>query len=58
MQSYMVTFQIDIESDSPEHAAVDALQAIRDPSGLPPVLGVRAEDGTATDVDLADVLCV
>jgi len=58
MQSYMVTFKIDIEAECPESAAIDALRAMRDPSGFPPVLGVQAEDGTETDVDLVDVLCV
>ena len=57
MQSYLVTYLIDVDPDSPEHAAVDAFEAMRDPSALPPIVSVRAEDGTETDVDLTDVLC-
>ena len=55
MDSYLVTFTFDVDSDSPEHAAADAIGMFRDPGAYPPIATVRGTRGPEVDVDLAAI---
>ncbi|MFE0704956.1 hypothetical protein [Streptomyces sp. NPDC058872] len=54
MNSYLVTWEIDIEADAPEEAARKALGIQRDPHSTATVFGVHS-DGRYTEVDTAAV---
>ena len=51
-REYAVTWEIDIEADTPEGAARQALETMRDPESIATVFGVRCPDGHQQDIDL------
>lgn len=51
--NYLVTWAIDINTNSPEKAAEEALRIQRDPSSMATVFKVGDEDGKLWSVDLA-----
>jgi len=56
MRSYLITWQIDIEADSPEEAAAQALIAQRDSEATCTCFEVKdKEDGQETFVDLSRI---
>jgi hypothetical protein len=53
MSEYLVTWEIQLDADSPEDAAHRALETQRDPDSIATVFGVTDETtGTAWTVDL------
>ncbi len=52
MNSYSVSWTIDIEADSPEDAARQALGIHRDSNSTATVFDVQDADGTTTVIDL------
>jgi hypothetical protein len=50
MKIYRVTWEIDIDADSPEKAALYALHIQRDPESIATVFKVRAKRGTRTTI--------
>ena len=52
--NYLVTWNIDIEADSPKKAAEDALRIHRDPDSIATVFKVCDEKGESWDVDLSN----
>lgn len=55
MKTYHVTWEIDIDADSPEAAAREALRIQRDAASSATVFCVWDEDGIDTTVDLAAI---
>lgn len=53
MGEYLVTWTINVDSDSPRHAAEDARYIMGDP-GMATVFEVTAPNGTTTQIDLSD----
>ena len=51
---YIVTYTMIVTAESPEDAARQADDDMRNPERYPPILSVRGPDGVTTDVDLAD----
>jgi hypothetical protein len=51
MEDYEVTFVIDAQSDTPEHAAEDALHIIAD-GALPMAKVQRMSDGAVFDIEM------
>jgi len=49
---YTVTWRIEVDADSPEHAARTALEMQRDPDSLATHFEVVAPDGRVVEVDL------
>ncbi len=64
MTCYRVIYEIDVDAESPEDAAVEAFSCMVDPEALPPVLGVAAWEkdcqpklaypANMVDIDLCD----
>ena len=52
MPSYLVEWLIDIDADTPEEAAVQALIAQRDPQSTATFFTVTDEDGVRHNIDL------
>lgn len=52
MPDYKVTWVIDVDADSPEHAARLALEILRDPDSIATAVTVTDEQGRSVDVDL------
>lgn len=50
--SYLVTWEIDIEADSPEGAVREALRVQRDPYSIATVFTATDTDGNTTHIDL------
>lgn len=55
MKTYLVTWEIDIDADSPEAAAREALRIQRDAASSATVFRVWGEDGIDTTVDLTAI---
>lgn len=56
MTHYRVTWQIDIEADTPEEAAQEALRIQRDPDSIATLFEVFYQDGElVARVDLSEV---
>lgn len=51
--NYRVRWEIDIEADSPEEAAVEALIIQRDPFSIAAVFDVQDDGGKSSRVDLS-----
>lgn len=45
MKTYRVIYEIDVEADTPEAAAREAYECMRDPESMPPMLDVVAWSG-------------
>ncbi len=52
---YVVTWEIDVDADSPEEAARQAWAAMRRPESTANVFDVLDEDGECTRVDLEEL---
>lgn len=59
MPDYRVTWSIDVEADSPEEAATQALIIQRDnhPDNAATVFDVLSPDGHEETVDLGEIVC-
>lgn len=55
MPQYRVTWEIDIEAETPEEAARKALAIQRNPASTATVFNVTAEDGEMEDVDITEL---
>ena len=55
MKTYLVTWEIEIDADSPEAAAQKALRIQRDETSIATVFKVWGEDGIDTTVDLTAI---
>ena len=53
--NYYITWDIDVEADSPYEAAREALRIHRDPDSIATVFNVHDELGNITTIDLEDV---
>lgn len=49
---YHVVYELDVNAESPEAAALQAYEAMRDLAGMPPILTVTGPDQISHDVDL------
>ena len=54
MTTYTVTWTMEIDAETPEEAAREALEIHRDPASLATVFDVYDEDGNYTRVDLLE----
>lgn len=54
MQSYLVEWSINIDADSPEDAARQALGIQRDPHSVATVFHMYGDDGHDTIIDIED----
>jgi len=54
MSIYRVTWEIDLQADTPLEAAQQALAIHRDPSSMATVFEVRDENGHSATVDLEE----
>ena len=52
MANFHVTWEIDIQADTPRQAAQKALKLMRDPGASVTVFGVRGEGGEQSRIDL------
>lgn len=52
MPDYLVTWEININAESPEAAAAKALEIQRDPNSIATVFDVTDEDGRTARIDL------
>jgi hypothetical protein len=55
MNGYLVTWQIDMDADTPEEAAIKALHIMRDEESSAKYFLVGDEDGEIHEVDLCEV---
>jgi len=54
MQTYLVEWSINLDADSPEDAARQALGIQRDPGSLATVFHMYGDDGSDTIIDIED----
>lgn len=52
MANYRVKWEIDIEADSPEEAAKEALKIQRDPDSVATIFDVIDDNGVTIQIDL------
>ena len=52
MSDYLVSWQIDIEADSPKEAAEEAYQIMSDPNSLARFFTVQSEGGVEVSVEV------
>jgi hypothetical protein len=57
MMNYRVSWEIDIDADSPREAAERALEIQRRPDSIATVFTVRDESGESIEVDLGEDSC-
>jgi hypothetical protein len=51
-RSYRVVYEIDLVAASPQAAALEVYEILRDPESPPPVFTILDSDGDTTEVDL------
>lgn len=49
---YKVTWEIELDADTPFKAAAEAAEIMRDPAGFAPFFSVRDEGGTESEIDM------
>lgn len=53
MTNYLISWDIEIEADSPQRAAELALETMQDPTSIATVFLVRGDDDSSVTIDLA-----
>jgi len=56
MQNYIYMVMYPVQADSPEEAALRAVDQMQDPAAFPPLVSVLDAYGTETNVDMSSVV--